>query len=69
MAKLTVNDLDLQGKRVFTRVDYNVPMAPMMRVNFLHQLQQSKGIAQWRQVGRRKMGWTAAQAGARANRR
>ena len=26
MAKLTVNDLDLQGKRVFTRVDYNVPM-------------------------------------------
>ena len=27
MAKLTVNDLDLQGKRVFTRVDYNVPMA------------------------------------------
>ena len=27
MAKLTVNDLDVQGKRVFTRVDYNVPMA------------------------------------------
>ena len=27
MAKLTVNDLDLQGKRVLTRVDYNVPMA------------------------------------------
>ena len=27
MAKLTVNDLELQGKRVFTRVDYNVPMA------------------------------------------
>src|SRR5688572_11099061 len=26
MAKLTVNDLDLQGKRVFMRVDYNVPM-------------------------------------------
>ena len=26
MAKLTVNDLDLQGKRVFSRVDYNVPM-------------------------------------------
>ena len=26
MAKLTVNDLDLRGKRVFTRVDYNVPM-------------------------------------------
>ena len=26
MAKLTVNDLDLHGKRVFTRVDYNVPM-------------------------------------------
>ncbi|HTG44713.1 MAG TPA: phosphoglycerate kinase, partial [Verrucomicrobiae bacterium] len=26
MAKLTVNDLDLRGKRVFVRVDYNVPM-------------------------------------------
>ena len=26
MAKLTVNDLDVQGKRVFIRVDYNVPM-------------------------------------------
>ena len=26
MAKLTVNDLDMRGKRVFTRVDYNVPM-------------------------------------------
>ena len=27
MAKLTVNDIDLQSKRVLTRVDYNVPMA------------------------------------------
>ena len=27
MAKLTVNDLDVRGKRVFVRVDYNVPMA------------------------------------------
>lgn len=26
MAKLTVRDLDLRGKRVFVRVDYNVPM-------------------------------------------
>src|ERR1700733_8867079 len=26
MAKLTVNDLNPQGKRVFVRVDYNVPM-------------------------------------------
>ncbi|MCF7766008.1 MAG: phosphoglycerate kinase [Verrucomicrobia bacterium] len=26
MAKLTVKDLDLRGKRVFVRVDYNVPM-------------------------------------------
>jgi phosphoglycerate kinase len=26
MAKLTVQDLDLHGKRVFVRVDYNVPM-------------------------------------------
>jgi phosphoglycerate kinase len=27
MAKLTVRDLNLKGKRVFVRVDYNVPMA------------------------------------------
>ncbi len=27
MAKLTVNDIDVSGKRVFVRVDYNVPMA------------------------------------------
>jgi len=26
MAKLTVNDVDVRGKRVFARVDYNVPM-------------------------------------------
>ena len=26
MAKLTVNDIDVKGKRVFMRVDYNVPM-------------------------------------------
>ena len=26
MAKLTIHDIDLQGKRVLTRVDYNVPM-------------------------------------------
>src|SRR4029078_3669335 len=26
MAKLTVNDIDVAGKRVFMRVDYNVPM-------------------------------------------
>ncbi len=26
MAKLTVNDLNVSGKRVLTRVDYNVPM-------------------------------------------
>lgn len=26
MAKLTVRDLDVQGKRVFVRVDYNVPL-------------------------------------------
>src|SRR5689334_19372764 len=26
MAKLTVHDLDVRGKRVFMRVDYNVPM-------------------------------------------
>src|SRR2546422_543520 len=26
MAKLTVRELDVRGKRVFVRVDYNVPM-------------------------------------------
>jgi len=26
MAKLTINGLNLRGKRVFVRVDYNVPM-------------------------------------------
>src|SRR6267143_902969 len=26
MAKLTVNDLDVRGKRILVRVDYNVPM-------------------------------------------
>ena len=26
MAKLTVNNLDVRGKRVFVRVDYNVPL-------------------------------------------
>ncbi len=26
MAKLTVLDLDVRGKRVFVRVDYNVPL-------------------------------------------
>jgi len=26
MAKLTINDIDVNGKRVFVRVDYNVPM-------------------------------------------
>jgi phosphoglycerate kinase len=26
MAKLTVNDLNVQGQRVFVRVDYNVPL-------------------------------------------
>jgi len=28
MPKLSVRDLDLQGKRVFIRVDFNVPLAP-----------------------------------------
>ena len=27
MAKLTIKDVDLSGKRVFVRVDYNVPIA------------------------------------------
>src|SRR5215475_15651010 len=28
MSTLSIKDLDLQGKRVFMRVDFNVPLAP-----------------------------------------
>src|ERR1051325_1186206 len=28
MGKLSIRDLDLKGKRVFIRVDFNVPLAP-----------------------------------------
>ncbi|MGA7410310.1 MAG: phosphoglycerate kinase, partial [Bryobacteraceae bacterium] len=28
MAKLSIKDLDLKGKVVFIRVDFNVPLAP-----------------------------------------
>ena len=32
LGKLTVRDLDVRGKRVFLRVDYNVPLDPSLRV-------------------------------------
>src|ERR1700723_3433178 len=28
MSKISIQDLDLSGKRVFIRVDFNVPLAP-----------------------------------------
>src|SRR5512133_4147379 len=28
MSKLSIRDLDLKGKRLFIRVDFNVPLAP-----------------------------------------
>src|SRR6202041_2143190 len=28
MSKISIQDLDLKGKRVFIRVDFNVPLAP-----------------------------------------
>ncbi|HVY71098.1 MAG TPA: phosphoglycerate kinase [Verrucomicrobiae bacterium] len=44
MAKLTVNDLDVTGKRVFMRVDYNVPMAEkdgQMVINDITRIQET----------------------------
>ena len=44
MAKLTVRDLDLRGKRVFVRVDYNVPMeeiAGQMVINDATRIQET----------------------------
>ena len=44
MAKLTVRDLDLRGKRVLMRVDYNVPMeekAGQMVINDLTRIRET----------------------------
>ena len=44
MAKLTVRELDLRGKRVFVRVDYNVPMeeiAGQMVINDATRIQET----------------------------
>src|SRR6185503_18774783 len=44
MAKLTVRDLDLRGKRVLMRVDYNVPMEEkdgQMTINDLTRIRET----------------------------
>jgi phosphoglycerate kinase len=44
MAKLTVNDLSVRGRRVFVRVDYNVPMEEkdgQMIINDLARIQET----------------------------
>jgi phosphoglycerate kinase len=38
MNKLTVRDIDVQGKRVFLRVDFNVPMTENMRIRDLARI-------------------------------
>jgi len=46
MAKLTVNDLDLRGKRVLVRVDYNVPMEEkdgQMVINDVTRIKETLG--------------------------
>ena len=38
MKKLTVRDIDVRGKRVFLRVDFNVPMTEDLRIRDLARI-------------------------------
>jgi len=50
MAKLTVNDLNVRGKRVFVRVDYNVPMDEkdgQMVINDVTRIKETLPTLDW----------------------
>src|SRR5438093_12123951 len=50
MAKLTVKDLDVRGKRVFVRVDFNVPMEEkdgQMTINDVTRIKATLPTLEW----------------------
>src|SRR5260370_29844632 len=50
MAKLTVKDLNVRGKRVLVRVDYNVPMEEkdgQMVINDVTRIQETLPTLEW----------------------